>query len=125
MENNLKNARLKKGLTLQQVADKLNISRSAMSLYENEKRELNRNVILQLSKIYNVTTDYLLGNEQLPATVSTGVPEKVTPEKAKEIWLASLAPDDRETINYYFMLSYNDRQKVNGYIMAKLSMAEI
>lgn len=123
--NKYKELRKKLNLNQEELAEKVSVTQTSVSRWEKGKSTPDYETLKKLAHLFNVTTDYLLGNEQLPATVSTGVPEKVTPEKAKEIWLASLAPDDRETINYYFMLSYNDRQKVNGYIVAKLSMAEI
>ena len=120
MDSNLKKERIKKGFTLQQVADKLNISRSAMSLYENEKRELNKNMILKLSKLYGVTVDYLLGNENLPQKTS-GALETVTPEKAKEIWFASLPSATQILINQILQLDDFQKVRVSTFAMTLLA----
>ena len=43
------------------IADKLGISRQQYSLYETGKRELPIHLLIELSKIYNKSTDYILG----------------------------------------------------------------
>ena len=63
MINNLKEARLKNGYTLEQVAQKLSTTRAAISMYENGKREVNNNLLVKFSELYGVSTDYLLGKE--------------------------------------------------------------
>lgn len=43
------------------VAEKLNISQRAYSHYENGTRQLPIETLVALSKLYNVSADYLLG----------------------------------------------------------------
>lgn len=57
----LKQLRQSKHLTQTQVASRLNISGSMISAYENDLRFPSFDVLIKLSRIYNVTTDYLLG----------------------------------------------------------------
>lgn len=59
----LKNLRNAKGLTQQQLADRLNITKSMISAYETNMRLPSLDIIIRLSKIFNVTSDYLLGIE--------------------------------------------------------------
>ena len=49
--------------TQQFVADYLKIDRSNYSKYELGKLELNIDMLINLSKLYKVTTDYILGLE--------------------------------------------------------------
>lgn len=119
MNNNLKIARNNKNLTGQKVADQLNITRNALSLYENGKREASYETLKKLSQIYNVSIDYLLGNTNELTTTTQSV--AVSPEQAKEIWFSTLAQSDQETINLYFMLNLENRFRVNGYIVSALS----
>lgn len=58
----LKELRTDANLTQEKIAKSLNISREAYSLYETNKRQMNYDTICTIAKIYNVTTDYLLGN---------------------------------------------------------------
>lgn len=49
------------GLTQAELAKSIGISRSALSLYEIEKREPDIETLRKFSSIFNVTVDYLLG----------------------------------------------------------------
>ena len=55
--------RKEEGLTQQQVADYLKIDRSNYSKYELGKLELSIPMLIALSKLYQVSTDYILGLE--------------------------------------------------------------
>ncbi len=52
--------RKEKSYTQQYVADYLNIDRSNYSKYELGKLELSIDMLIALSKLYNVSTDYIL-----------------------------------------------------------------
>ncbi|NLJ70260.1 MAG: helix-turn-helix transcriptional regulator [Clostridiaceae bacterium] len=58
---NLKKARLNKGYTQQDVADRLNISVQAYSRYETTNQEPGATRLKELSDILNVSIDQLLG----------------------------------------------------------------
>lgn len=60
----LKNLRTQKGLTQTQAAHVIGVTRSVISLYENEMRQSSPDVIIALSRLYGVTTDYLLGVDE-------------------------------------------------------------
>lgn len=53
--------RKSKGLSQQDVADYLGISRQAYCNYENDKREASYETLLQLSEYFDVSVDELLG----------------------------------------------------------------
>ena len=59
----LKELREENNLTQSQIAEFFNIKQNTYSQYENEKRQLPIDVLIKLSKLYNVTTDYILGLE--------------------------------------------------------------
>lgn len=59
----LKNLRLQANLSQSELAQMLGISRSAVSSYESGTRSPNHDVLLKLAVLFNVSTDYLLGNE--------------------------------------------------------------
>ena len=56
--------RKEKGLTQQEVADYLKIDRSNYSKYELAKLEIKIDMLRKLSKLYDVSTDYILGLEK-------------------------------------------------------------
>ena len=57
----LKELRLEKGMTQQKVADLLNIKQQSYTRYENDTGEPSLHTIVQLTQIFGVTSDYLLG----------------------------------------------------------------
>ena len=59
----LKNIRKAKNLNQQRVAIDLNISRECLSYYENGKREPSLQLLVQMSKYFNVSIDYLITGE--------------------------------------------------------------
>ncbi|MBR0189112.1 MAG: helix-turn-helix transcriptional regulator [Clostridia bacterium] len=59
--NRLKELRKISGLTLQNMANRFNISPEAYRKYENEEREPNYTLLIQFADYFNVSVDYLLG----------------------------------------------------------------
>jgi len=53
--------RQKKGLTQEELAQMVNMSRSALSLYELSRREPDFTTLGKLADFFEVSTDYLLG----------------------------------------------------------------
>lgn len=62
--NIIKNERLKFNLNQQQLADKLNISYAAISMYERGKRIPELDILIDMSRLFGCTIDYILGNQQ-------------------------------------------------------------
>ena len=60
---NLRHWRINKGLTQEQLAEQLNICRSVISDYENNKRELHASIIIKICKILEIDANVLLGTE--------------------------------------------------------------
>lgn len=48
-------------LTQKEVAEYLHIKQNTYSQYENGQRQLPIDVLIKLSRFYNVSTDYILG----------------------------------------------------------------
>ena len=76
MKLNDKIYRLRKqsGMSQEEAADKLNISRQALSRWENGTAQPAANNIIEISKLFGVTTDYLLNDDyqsddDIPAVV--------------------------------------------------------
>lgn len=57
----LKELRLEKNITQEELADFLNVSKSTISLYENGVREPDLKLLVSIADYFNVSTDYLLG----------------------------------------------------------------
>ena len=76
--------REKKGLSQQQLADKLKITRQSLSLYEKAERTINIELLGKIADVFNVSADYLLGFSDVQSvdantqaiSKSTGLSEK-------------------------------------------------
>lgn len=60
----IRKCRNQKNQTQKEVADFLGVSSAAFSQYENGKRKPSLDTILLLAKLFEVSTDYLLGLEK-------------------------------------------------------------
>mgnify|MGYP004665160791 FL=1 len=58
---NLKNLRIEKGLNQTELAEKLFINKSMFSSYEKGTRMPSLDILMQLTFIFNVSIDYMLG----------------------------------------------------------------
>lgn len=61
--NVLKTLRLKNNFTQAQLAQKLGLTKSVISAYETGLRLPSYDILIHIAKIFNVSTDYLLGLE--------------------------------------------------------------
>lgn len=61
--NRLKTLRLRENMTQAQLAQKLGLTKSVISAYETGLRLPSYDILIHIAKIYNVSTDYLLGVE--------------------------------------------------------------
>lgn len=96
---NLKEARIKKSMTMKQTADFLGISVNTYQKYEYGQREPNGDTIVALATLFDVSTDYLLGK-----------PESQQPEKPIDLLIKeqSLQGVEEALLRMYFKL---DRKK--------------
>ena len=95
-KENLRQARLAKGMTQGEVADLIGVAKSTYSLYETGKREPDVLKIKKISKVLEVPADALIGTDD-----------------ETEIWLT---PDDHILLLNYKVLNAEGRRKVREYV---------
>ncbi len=61
MYRRLRDLREDRDLTQSEVAKYLKCSQECYSFYENGKRDIPTDVLINIAKFYNTTTDYILG----------------------------------------------------------------
>ena len=62
IQERLKDLRVERGLTLEQLAEQTGLSKSALGKYEaDDFKDISPFSIVTLAKFYGVSTDYLLG----------------------------------------------------------------
>ena len=66
IQERLKDLRVQRGLTLEQLAEQTNLSKSALGSYEaDDFKDISHYALIKLAKFYGVTTDYLLGLSEM------------------------------------------------------------
>ncbi len=73
-QSRVKELREKSAMTMDQLASELGVTKSRINMWENRGTVPRMDALVKLAKRFNVTTDYLLGND-------TGSP--VDPSKTK------------------------------------------
>ena len=62
IQERLKDLRVERGLTLEQLAEKTHLSKSALGSYEGDNfKDISHYALIKLAKFYGATADYLLG----------------------------------------------------------------
>ena len=74
--NVLKKLRQQEGLTQQQLANKLGVTKSVISYYELQERYPSPDILTKLAQIFHVSTDYLLGIERGEVIDLSGLDEE-------------------------------------------------
>jgi transcriptional regulator with XRE-family HTH domain len=92
----LKDIRISKGFTQQDIADHLRIQRSSYTNIENGKRQPDNDTLIKLANFFDVTVDYLLGREEN---------EKAPPIYDDEAWEMMEAMHKRPELKVLFSTS--------------------
>ena len=74
----LKSLRIQNNLTQAQLAQKLGVTKSVISAYETGLRMPSYDIFISISKIFKVSTDYLLGLERKQDIDLSGLTEEET-----------------------------------------------
>ncbi len=64
--DNLKKLRNEAGLTQKKLADELEISPSAVGMYEHGRRKPDYEMLIKVSRLFSVSIDCLVGNTEVP-----------------------------------------------------------
>ena len=63
MENNIRKLRKSRDLTMKQFGEMMGVSKSAISLYENNKAQPDINMMYKMADYFDVSIDFLLGRK--------------------------------------------------------------
>ena len=85
----IKNLREERGWTQEHLGEMLGVRKATVSRYESDIVSPSNSVLRQLSSIFNVSIDYLLGNENTPAKDETTLLKKYR----------QLSDDNKATLN--------------------------
>ena len=97
MIKNLKQLRIEKGISQQQLADKIGVSQQSVNKYENHNVEPDIDTLVRIADIFNTSVDYLIGH--------TDIKRKI--EKTSS---CDLNNEEKEAIDHFRLL--NSKQKL-------------
>lgn len=109
--NRIKELRESYGWTQEELGKKLNVQKSAVSKYEIGRVQLTDEIINKLVKIFNVSSDYLLGISDIKN------PESLTLDEELRKLLSN--PDDLVAFKDFHNLSDTDKQEIINFIKFK------
>ena len=89
----LKKLRTEHGFNQQKLSELLCVSRSTIAMWETGKAEPNREILLKLADIFNVSIDYLLGRTDFSAEENRKLCQNVT-----RLWETIKNPPNPENI---------------------------
>ncbi|MED1302979.1 MerR family transcriptional regulator [[Bacillus thuringiensis] serovar konkukian] len=91
----IKSIRMKKNISQKELAEALNVNRSAISLYETNRKSPSRENTYKIATVLGVSIDYLLGLQ----TDSSLQTENINAETARLMKrLDSVPPETKQTI---------------------------
>ena len=101
--DNFKNLIEEKGFTQKEIAKRLNTTQQTISRWINGQNQPDLNLLFQISKILECSTDYLLGIEDDYGIIRTE---------------STLSINEEQIISLYRKLNERDQHKVLGFIQA-------
>lgn len=104
----IKKWRKLRGMTAKELANKVNVAESTMSLYENGKREPDVETIRSIANILDISLDVLFKVENTPEDIDDnlkGENEEVSPSEKELITLLRSLPEDARPLGYQLIMS--------------------
>ena len=97
----IKELRKKSKITQAELSDSINIGQSTLANFENGKRTIPIDIIIQLAQFFNVSADYLLG-------LST------SPDASKTIYGEQLSVEEKEIVEAYRTINADGKHILLG-----------
>lgn len=109
LSNRLLELRGKVGLSQKELSDRLKMARTTYSGYENGSREPDHETLKRIADFYEVTTDYLLGREDIMEYKSKeNTNENIIKEIVNKYNIDLSTPGTREKIEQIIQLVLGD-----------------
>lgn len=104
---NLRQLRKEKGLSLEQLANYIGVSKSSINMYERGEREPSFETTEAIADFFNVNLDFLLGREEQKNNASLPEQEGVVTLTAGAIPI----PNVETLLEYFSLLSFSEKQE--------------
>ena len=98
--NRIKFLRKSRNFSQVRLADILGVSRSAVSMWEIDKSQPDGDMLVRISELFGVSTDYLLGHDL-----------SADGQKEKPVVSDGLSDDERKLVDLFRLLNPEGREK--------------
>ena len=140
--NRIRNLREDNDLTQKELSGMVGLTPKMISFYENNQRTPPVDILIKLSKIFNVTVDYLIGSPTSTSISELSIKElnllkyfrSVTSDSQQEQKLGPitkyfpnatiLSSEEQELVEYYSELSVKDRRWIMGQMIYLIKKAD-
>lgn len=140
--NRIRNLREDNDLTQKELSGMVGLTPKMISFYENNQRTPPVDILIKLSKIFNVTVDYLIGSPTSTSISELSIKElnllkyfrSVTSDSQQEQKLGPitkyfpnatiLSSEEQELVEYYSELSVKDRRWIMGQMIDLIKKAD-
>lgn len=113
----LRELRIKSGYTQYQIAKILNIDRSTYSYYEIGKTMPDINVLLKLSRIFNIPINEMLADEDVPENVAdSGMKSHYYHSKKNASHIYELSSKEKDLVGAFRVCSQEDQNDVMEFV---------
>ncbi len=108
LRDTLKELRNDKNLTQKELSEKLGLSKNAVCEYEKGRAEPSIETLIELSKIFGVSVDYLVGIEDDFGNVAVNTNADLTEDEKKILTTFRSLPPQRRKTFMFFVESCNE-----------------
>lgn len=115
----LKQLREKMGLSQEEVAETIQIPRSAISQIENNERGVSGLELASFSKLFEVSTDYILGLEEAPEVVVIKEP-RTKPKQGLRITIPKIKVEKFKQVLLYILEQCSGKPNIGTTVLYKL-----
>lgn len=77
ISHQIRRLRMNKGLSRSQLAELLDVSTSAVGMYEQGRREPDIRILTSIASIFEVSLDYLITGEEFPESIKHPPEKKI------------------------------------------------
>lgn len=111
--NKFKRLRLNNNMLQSDIAKKINVSTSAIGMWEQGRRQPDNEIVKQIANLFGVSTDYLLDNDDLSKEIDNTI---VDPELNQTLKTLAENEFDRTLFKKYGELSEEKKKIVMSVI---------
>lgn len=107
----LKTLRAEHNMTQQELAKRMNLARTTITGYETKNRQPSHENLTVMASIFDVSVDYLLGEDPLPFSVSLSEKECLMDEKVQHLYQQLSLRSKEDLLKYMELLKLRDEKQ--------------